>query len=313
MGILNRIPFFLPMKSCPNRCIYCDQRTITGHFDMPSPSDVREAVTGLAETSEVCFFGGSFTCFPPDLQRDYLSAAAPAGRIRISTHPTCITPDALSLLAEYPVRIVEIGISSLDDSVLTECCRNYSGDEAMKRISLLLDDGRFTPGVQMMTGLPRQTESSSIEDLRRITAARRGRPMQLRIYPCLVLKGTPLEKMFVRGDYAPPGIDESARWAGRMIDLAHSSGFELLRVGLQETKSLGEGVVAGPHHPALGEFARAFALALSLSRALPSGPWTLINVQRSLISGHGGWGLRELARLAGKTPEETENLISWSD
>ena len=123
----------------------------------------------------------------------------------------------------------------------------------------------------MMTGLPGQTESSSIEDLRHIAAAKGNRPMQLRIYPCLVLKGTPLEKMFERGDYAPPGIDESARWAGRMIDFANSSGFELLRVGLQETESLGKGVITGPHHPALGELARAFALALSLSR-LVRGP-----------------------------------------
>lgn len=313
MGALNRVPFFLPMKSCPNRCVYCDQRTITGHFDIASPSDVREAVAGLEETSEVCFFGGSFTCFPLDLQREYLSAAAPAGRIRISTHPTCITPDALDLLAEYPVRIVELGISSLDDLVLAKCCRNYSGDEAMKRISLLLDDGRFITGVQVMTGLPGQTESSSIEDLRRIAAAKGKRPMQLRIYPCLVLKGTPLEKMFNRGEYIPPGIDESARWAGRMIDFADSYGFELLRVGLQETESLGEGVVTGPHHPALGELARSFALALSLYRALPSGPWIISPLQRSLMSGHGKWGLRELARLAGKTPEDIENLISWSD
>lgn len=280
---------------------------------MPSPSDVREAVSGHEGTSEVCFFGGSFTCFPPDLQREYLSAAAAAGRIRISTHPSCITPEVLSLLGEYPVRIVELGLSSLDDPVLAKCGRNYTGNEAMERISLLLNDGRFTAGVQMMTGLPGQTESSSLEDLRRIAAVKGDRPMQLRIYPCLVLKGTPLEKMFERGDYTPPGIDESARWAGRMIDQARSSGFEILRVGLQETVSLGEGVVAGPHHPALGELARAFAMALSLSRKQPSGPWTISFFQRSLILGHGKWGLKELARLAGKEPGETESLIFWSE
>ncbi|GAB6280523.1 MAG: hypothetical protein STSR0007_06000 [Thermovirga sp.] len=310
---MNRIPFFLPMTSCPNRCVYCDQRTITGHFSIPSPLDIRETLSGLEGESEVCFFGGSFTCFPPALQREYLSAAAPAGRIRISTHPSCITPEVLDLLGEYPVRIVELGISSLDDSVLEKCCRNYSGDEAMERISLLLDDGRFIPGVQMMTGLPGQTESSSLEDLRRVATTKGNRPMQLRIYPCLVLKGTQLERMFYSGDYDPPGIDESARWAGRMIDFARSSGFEFLRVGLQETASLGEGVIAGPHHPALGELARAFALAMSLARTLPSGPWTLSHLQRSLVSGHGNWGLRELARLTGKKPDEIEKLIFWLD
>ncbi|MDO9508261.1 MAG: radical SAM protein [Thermovirgaceae bacterium] len=313
---MNRLPFFLPMKNCPNLCVYCDQRTITGHSETPSPSDVRAGASGIEGEVEVCFFGGSFTCFPKSLQREYLAAASSAtggSRIRVSTHPSCITREILSLLGEYPVSIVELGISSLDDSVLNICNRGYSGKEALEKISLLLDDGRFTPGVQMMTGLPGQTESSSLEDLRLIAAVKGNRPMQLRIYPCLVLKGTRLEEMLTSGDYKPPGIADSSRWAGRMIDYANAAGFELLRVGLQETASLGEGAIAGPHHPALGEFARAFALALSLVRSRPSGPWTLPPLQKSLVFGHGGWGLGELARLTGKDKEETESLIYWSE
>lgn len=309
---MNRIPFFLPMKSCPNRCVYCDQRAITGNRSAPSPSDVGAAVDNLTGETEVCFFGGSFTCLPPDLQRSYLSSAAPAGRIRLSTHPLCITAGTLSLLGDFPVRIVELGISSLDDEVLRRCRRGYTGDEALERISLIRDDGRYTPGVQMMTGLPGQDENSSLEDLRRIASLKGGRPMQLRIYPCLVLRGTPLEQMYDSGDYSPPGIDESARWAGRMIDCALQSGFELLRVGLQETESLGREVAAGPHHPALGELARSFALALSLTRELPAGPWTVPSPRRSLFYGHGGWGLRELAGLAGMGPDEAAGLICWS-
>lgn len=312
---MNRLPFFLPMRNCPHRCVYCDQRAITGHSEAPLPSAVRTEVSGIEGPVEICFFGGSFSCFQEDLQREYLAAAssAPGGSsIRISTHPSCVTPERLSLLAEYPVSIVELGISSLDDPVLNVCNRGYSGREALDKISLLLDGGRFIPGVQMMTGLPGQTESSSLNDLRRIAAVKGDRRMQLRIYPCLVLKGTPLEKMLNSGYYAPPGIPDSARWAGRMIDQANSLGFELLRVGLQETASLSEGVVAGPYHPALGELARAFALALSLSRSRPSGPWNLSHLQRSLVFGHGRWGLGELARLTGREANETESLISWS-
>jgi len=312
---VNRLPFFLPMRNCPHRCAYCDQRAITGHSETPLPSDVRTGVSGIEGPVEVCFFGGSFSCFKENLQREYLSAAASApggSSIRISTHPLCVTPERLSLLAEYPVSIVELGISSLDDPVLNVCNRGYSGSEALEKISMLLDDGRFTPGVQMMTGLPDQTESSSLKDLELIAAVKGDRRMQLRIYPCLVLKGTPLEKMLNSGHYSPPGIPDSARWAGRMIDHANSLGFELLRVGLQETVSLSEGVIAGPYHPALGELARAFALALSLSRSRPSGPWTLSPFQRSLVLGHGRWGLRELARLTGREAHETENLISWT-
>jgi histone acetyltransferase (RNA polymerase elongator complex component) len=313
---VNRLPFFLPMKNCPNRCIYCDQMTITGHRDMPSPNDVRSLASSASGPVETCFFGGSFTCLPENTRREYLSAAAsapPGSGIRISTHPDCIDPEALSILRDYPVTIVELGISSLDDKVLESCNRGYTGKKALGRISALIDDGRFIPGVQMMTGLPGQTPESSMEDLRQIAILKGNRRMQLRIYPCLVLANTPLEKLYRSGRYIPSSLEESARWAGEMIRFARDNGFELLRVGLQETESLGHGVVGGPHHPALGEYARSCALAKNILSKAPNGPWEISSRDMSLIFGHGGWGLMELARLSGLEAREAENRITWSD
>jgi len=313
---VNRLPFFLPMRNCPNRCIYCDQMTITGHHDMPSPDDVRSMASRASGPVETCFFGGSFTCLPENTRREYLSAASsapPGSSIRISTHPDCINPGALSILGDYPVTIVELGISSLDDRVLEACNRGYTGKTALEKISELLDDGRFIPGVQMMTGLPGQTPESSMEDLRKIAALKGNRRMQLRIYPCLVLANTPLEKLYSSGKYKPYSLEESARWAGEMILFARDNDFELLRVGLQETESLGQGVVAGPHHPALGEYARSCALTMDIFAKAPRGPWALSSRDMSLIYGHGGWGLTELARLSGLEASEAENRITWSD
>jgi len=82
-------------------------------------------------------------------------------------------------------------------------------------------------------------------------------------------------------------------------------------VGLQETVSLSGSVVAGPHHPALGELARSFALALSLVEESPQGPWLVPTSSRSLLSGHGRWGFRELATLSGMTVERAGGLVRW--
>jgi len=312
---VRRIPFFLPMKDCPDRCIYCDQRTITGHEYQPGPGEVKRALQEASEPVETCFFGGSFTCQPLDRQEEYLEAAAQApacSRIRISTHPLCVDPGILDFLSRFPVRFLELGISSLDDKVLEMCNRGYTGSAAVERISLAAGSTRLVPGVQLMTGLPGQDLSSSLEDLRVLAEIKGDRAMQLRIYPCLVLRGTQLEELFLSGSYTPPGIDESARWAGRMIREALRSGFELLRVGLQETASLGEGVVAGPHHPALGELARSYALALSLVDLAGSGPWPVPFSSRSLLSGHGDWGFRELASLSGMAVDEVKHLVKWT-
>jgi len=208
------------MKDCPNRCVYCDQRTITGHGVQPAPGEIRRALQGAVEPLETCFFGGSFTCQPMDRQEEYLEVAAQApasSRIRISTHPLCVDPGILDFLSRFPVRFLELGISSLEDKVLNLCNRGYTGATAVERVSLVTDSTWLVPGVQLMTGLPGQDPSSSLEDIRVLAEIKGDRPMQLRIYPCLVLRGTPLEELFLSGSYTPPGIDESARWAGRMI------------------------------------------------------------------------------------------------
>ena len=58
---MRRIPFFLPMTSCPRRCVYCDQNKITGIAGVPAPEDVGETLASLDGPVEICFFGGSFT------------------------------------------------------------------------------------------------------------------------------------------------------------------------------------------------------------------------------------------------------------
>ena len=95
--MLKKLPFFLPLAGCRGQCVYCDQRAITGVRAVPSPADVREALRGLAGPREICYFGGSFCRFAPQLIKEYLDCVtehAPAGStVRFSTYPraTCAT------------------------------------------------------------------------------------------------------------------------------------------------------------------------------------------------------------------------------
>jgi hypothetical protein len=104
---------------------------------------------------------------------------------------------------------------------------------------------------------------------------------------------------------------EMIRQTGVLLDRARQLGFEILRIGLHETASLRETVLAGPAHPALGELARAEALAISLARNTPYGPWTVHRRQRSLLSGHGEYGLRALSRITGVPIENIKENILW--
>lgn len=311
---MRRLPFFLSMESCPRRCIYCHQGEITGTLRAPSPSDVERAVFSLKEETEICFFGGSFTCLPRARQKEYLNSllkAPPGSTVRLSTHPQCINGQVLDFLSAWPVSMIELGISSLDDRVLSICNRGYGSGEALSALEMILDRG-FRGGAQMMIGLPGQSEESSMDDLRRIASAAAGRSVTLRIYPCLVLKGTALEKMFEEGDYSPLDIGRAVAWSARLLALSRELAIPVQRIGLHESDSLGGSAVAGPHHPAFGELVRSEALVRTLASESITGPWTVPARSASLITGHGGYGLGRLARETGLEPGEARRRISFA-
>ncbi|MBO5845721.1 MAG: radical SAM protein, partial [Clostridia bacterium] len=59
------IPIFIPHLGCPNNCVFCNQRSISGRqsFDASSvASQIESVLATLGEDTEreIAFFGGSF-------------------------------------------------------------------------------------------------------------------------------------------------------------------------------------------------------------------------------------------------------------
>lgn len=314
MAVLKKLPFFLPLAGCRGQCVYCDQRAITGVRAVPSPADVRDALRALDSPREICYFGGSFCRFPLPLIKEYLDCAALAPRgsaVRFSTYPGDLRDDALrALVKKYPVSRIELGIPTLDPAVLASCRREASPEAIFEDIKILKADG-LPIGVQMMIGLPNQSRESSMADLRALAALKGDDSWELRLYPCLVIEGTELCRMYERGLYRPLSVSEAAVWGGEFIDEALALGFVPIRIGLQETASLAAEVAAGPHHPALGELILAEASARRLARENPKGPWLVPKKEMSRFTGHGRFGIKRLAAHSGMSERKTTQLLSF--
>jgi hypothetical protein len=76
------IPIFVPELACPNQCIFCNQRSISGCQQQPEPDEVHEIIQRHLKTIpdvnahvEIGFFGGSFTGIETALQEKYLAVA----------------------------------------------------------------------------------------------------------------------------------------------------------------------------------------------------------------------------------------------
>ncbi|MDR3322046.1 MAG: radical SAM protein [Synergistaceae bacterium] len=318
---MRRLAFFIPFQGCTRRCVYCDQAAITGS-GVPRPGDVALCVAQYSQGNlpiELCFFGGSFARLDPSLMESYLLAirGAPDGSaVTFSSYPGDFEGARGAALAKflgkYPIGTIELGVPSLDPKVLAACGRDDDAD-GVKKIIVNLARAGFHLGVQTMIGLPEQSLQSArcdMEALAALIGASGARDVwDLRIYPCLILRGTALEGMYRRGEYSPLRVEDAVRQAGQLLVSAERAGFRAIRVGLLDSDSLRKAVIAGPYHPSFGELALSEKLALQLAEK-PDGPWEVDERHVSHLTGHGRRGLRRLSELTGMSEENVrERLI----
>lgn len=258
------IPVFLPELACPNQCVYCNQRKITGKDSLPDVQDmhlmVERYLSGMPVTDkrvEIAFFGGNFTGLPPDLQQKYLEAAQwwvnqdKVDGIRLSTRPDYISEEIMGMLCRFNISCIELGAQSLDDEVLRRSGRGHSAADVVKA-SRLIREHQMALGLQMMIGLPGDSLALSLQTAQKFVELG---ATQTRIYPTLVIRDTLLEQMMKSGLYRPLSIEETIEWCKELVCYFESHEVVILRLGLHPSEGLteGEDLMAGPYHPALKE------------------------------------------------------------
>lgn len=254
------IPLFIPHAGCPNRCVFCDQRKISGASTPVTPEQVSAAIEkSLPQAGagcELAFYGGSFTAMDMEVQRGLLEAARPfvesgaVERIRLSTRPDAVSPEICALLKAYGVSTVELGCQSMDEGVLKKSRRGHTPGDTRNAVACLKEWG-FSVILQMMTGLPGDDGSQSVKTAKELIALR---PDGVRIYPTVVLRGTELEAMMDNGGYTPQTVEEAVKLCASLYGMFLEQHIPVIRVGLNPTEDLSGGeAVAGAYHPALGE------------------------------------------------------------
>ncbi|MBS4012356.1 MAG: radical SAM protein [Bacteroidetes bacterium] len=315
-----KIPVFLANEACPNKCVFCNQYAVASLDKIPLPNELPalfdkhfQTFKNVDSNIEVAFFGGNFTGISLELQKKYLEVAAKyldMGKIhgiRISTRPDFIDSDKLMFLKSMGVSAIELGTQSMDENVLNVCRRNHTAQDSINAAKLIKDFG-FELGMQMMTGLPKDTEEQSINTAKEII---RLGAETTRIYPCLVVKGTELENMYKRGEYKPQTLDEAIRLTAKLVDLFEDAKVNVLRVGLHPSEGFirGEELVDGPFHPAFGELVRSVMWYNNFKNAsLPDSQSICITVNPKSINaaiGHSGcnkiWLKKKFAHVVFKT------------
>lgn len=256
------LPIFVPHAGCPNDCVFCNQKRISGSLLPASAETVRAAVSELEPASgyELAFYGGSFTAIPETEQEVLLAAVIPARKsgavsaIRVSTRPDAVTEEKLARLRFYGVETVELGAQSMCDEVLLRSGRGHTSEDTVKAAKLVKDAG-FMLILQMMTGLPGSDDALDSQTARAIAALR---PDGVRIYPTVIIQNTPLEELWRAGKYQEHTVEDAVRVCARILPIFDDAGIPVIRLGLNPSDELSGGAaVAGAYHPALGELVRS--------------------------------------------------------
>ncbi|MDF1591024.1 MAG: radical SAM protein [Desulfobacterales bacterium] len=263
------IPVFLPHAGCPNRCVFCDQTAITGEKpSLPSAESLCEQVNSFVayknktrKNVQIAFYGGNFLGLAEKNVRMLLEEAAAfvrAGKvdsIRFSTRPDTIDAVRLNWLKAFPISAIELGVQSMDDSVLTLSNRGHTAKNTQKAVELLKEK-KYQIGLQLMLGLPGDNEARAVKSAQKTVDLS---PDFVRIYPTVVLKNSPLARLFQRGEYQPLSLEAAVSLAKKFYRIFEARGIPVIRMGLQSSEELdaGTNILAGPYHPAFGQLVYA--------------------------------------------------------
>lgn len=276
------IPFFIPYKGCPNRCIFCNAYKIAGSYhERITEHSFRETVlacignsTRKREHVQIAFYGSNFTGMNMNYQAELLGyanrfiAAGQVHDVRISTRPDNIDNERLDLLEQFSVTTVEIGAQSLVDEVLNLSNRGHSSTDVKNAMETLKNRG-FKTGIHLMVGLPGDNRMGYEYTIHETIALK---PDMVRIHPTLVFQDTILAENFLKRKYTPLTLSEAidlCKYALRQFDEAN---IPVIRLGLQTNCEMEQtgAIIAGPYHPAfrsLVEESLFFDMATALLNA----------------------------------------------
>lgn len=258
------LPVFLPFASCGNKCIFCDQQAISGvksesNLINLAENQIKQWLSYGIVYDELAFYGGNFAAVKRQERETLYRLAYDNGfkRIRFSTRPDTINSETLAEIKDYNISLVELGIQSLDDNVLSANGRPYTNKQAKKAVDDILNITEC--GVQLMAGMYKQSLYSCIDDAALLS---KKDIKTARIYPTQVLKNTALYGLYLSGKYKGTDLSDMILAAGGMYAHFMAENVQVIRMGLPEDAAENGQIATGAHHKSFGDIVKTFIMLL---------------------------------------------------
>ena len=127
----------------------------------------------------------------------------------IETKPDWCKEKHIDQILKLGATRVELGVQTLNDSILKITNRGHTIKDTKEAIQLLKDSFLKTT-FHMMPGLPQTTKEEDILMFKELFENPDYKPDSLKIYPCLVMPGTPLYIQYKKREFKPLITEEAA-------------------------------------------------------------------------------------------------------
>ncbi|MGI6394586.1 MAG: radical SAM protein [bacterium] len=233
------IPVFVPHLGCPNICMFCNQKIISG-VEIPTLGDIEKNVkeylsfSKKREKTEISFYGGSFTAIPFETMMSYIAKGAEfiesglIDSLRCSTRPDTISEKIADTLKKNHFETVELGVQTMSGRLLEKMKRGHTVEDVFKATQIL-KKYKLKTVLQFMTGYPDETKddiAATLNSLKELS------PDFLRIYPFVPLEGSGIFKEIENhGKTLVPANEVIERTVSVFIE-AMKQNIPVIRIGL---------------------------------------------------------------------------------
>ena len=154
------------------------------------------------------FESGVLKTYPPsdyvlisDVQKANENSKVRCVGMTFETRPDYCKKPHINIMLEFGVTRVELGVQTLSDEMYERIKRGHTIADVIEA-NQLLRDSAIKVAMHMMPGLF-VDEAEDLKMFKRLFSDENFKPDMLKIYPCLVTKGSELYDLWQRGEYSP--------------------------------------------------------------------------------------------------------------
>jgi elongator complex protein 3 len=159
--------------------------------------------------------GRDASSLPEAIQWAEKSSIRPVG-ITIETRPDYCRAQHVDKMLESGATRVEIGVQTVYDDIYERVRRGHTVSDVISSTQIAKDAG-LKVVYHIMPGLPGSTPDRDREMIHELFTQEKFQPDMLKIYPCLVLRGSPLFDLWQKGEYVPYTTEQTIELLGEAL------------------------------------------------------------------------------------------------